>query len=323
VTRKRVVVLGDAMADVWADFRTTRPSPEDSRVPVVEHVRTTVMLGGALNVAASLAAYPRLEVMYCDLDMAFSGSTMSLLREAGVHYRHGAIPSGRVTMKRRVRVDGRVVMRHDRDFAPQYPISADGLRGDLNEYQPNAIVLVDYGKGALWPPTLTRAVLDWWQSPANSNGELLMLDAKPPLHACMMSHPALDEWCVLKCNESEMRAFVPNVVDWHQATGGATCIVTRGEQGATVRGHGVYWHADMPAVMLPPKSVCGAGDVVTAAIVGEMLGGASPDVAAMRAVRLASQLCATRTDTLTLTRADVDPDSVSADTPPADTRCCA
>ena len=55
ISARSVVVVGDAMLDVYTDGVSTRSSPE-AAVPVIERRAQTRALGGAANVAANIAA---------------------------------------------------------------------------------------------------------------------------------------------------------------------------------------------------------------------------------------------------------------------------
>jgi D-beta-D-heptose 7-phosphate kinase/D-beta-D-heptose 1-phosphate adenosyltransferase len=154
----RVLVAGDFMLDEYLWGRVDRINPE-APVPVVEVQRETRTLGGAGNVVNNLAALgARVEV----LGLVGEDHPGELLRQElnrlGVPYQ-GLFPDPkrRTSRKTRVMAGSQQVVRIDRESrSPVSPEAAAAARQYLESRLPSldALVLSDYGKGALTPSFL-------------------------------------------------------------------------------------------------------------------------------------------------------------------------
>lgn len=313
----RIAVLGDPMLDVWTDLTVVRPNPEEPTVPVVRHEASSVHPGGALNVAANLAALGH-TVAYVDVCRRSPGDAsrlVELLTEARVSYLPVTTEGEEtpLTRKERVRVDGRLLYRRDRDETPDTVAHCGDTLSELWDFQPDAVILVDYDKGTLAPTANTLAIL----GALKNYRWLTILDAKPVLHRLVLSN--LDVWgshLVCKANrlEATKTAGTPDAVAWGHRMTDARVVITMGDQGARwadwmTADSGEY----APHVMLNSRpSVCGAGDVFTAVLVDGLLENQSLGQATRRAVDLASTAVSSgQRETLLLAEEDAlftDPD---------------
>jgi sugar/nucleoside kinase (ribokinase family) len=144
---------------------------------------------------------------------------------------------------------------------------------DYLSVEPAAVVFVDYAKGALWPPTLTRGVLrDRERSGA---GWLPVLDVKPTLLGFLQSERLLRD-CVVKCNLAEWQVHHDthsrqDCVEWAAKHQVKALYVTRGGDGCfAVSPDGFTWDKH-PKSESRHVNVCGAGDVFTAGLVAQLL----------------------------------------------------
>lgn len=293
--RKKVLVLGDAMLDVWRHYDRARPNPEDPATQTAHHLRDEYRLGGALNVAQNLAVFPNLDVRFLDVayhapeeqaivntHAAFLNSVPRCLNPI---YRTAVTP---YTRKTRHVLDDKVFFREDEDHHPTHTIGVEELTAALRFHRPDAVVLTDYAKGALWPPTLTLALLREvaaWPEPP-----LVVLDLKPQLHRVLLAHPdLLGRHVVVKANQAEARALFSGahrlsgdlVYAWHRQARARMAVMTCGEYGA-------HWATSFDNALFTPllpqavgvntlPFVCGAGDVFTAVLTRELLVGAIDD----------------------------------------------
>ncbi|MEL7184888.1 MAG: bifunctional D-glycero-beta-D-manno-heptose-7-phosphate kinase/D-glycero-beta-D-manno-heptose 1-phosphate adenylyltransferase HldE [Pseudomonadota bacterium] len=145
----RVVVAGDVMLDRYLFGSTGRISPE-APVPVVHVHETDDRPGGAANVAvnlASLGASTRL-VGVTGKDEA-ADSLSAILSERGIDCDFHTVADRPTITKTRVQSRGQQLIRLDQENAAALP--GDGivkiLQGTLKGA--GAVVLSDYGKGAL------------------------------------------------------------------------------------------------------------------------------------------------------------------------------
>ncbi|MBM4273207.1 MAG: D-glycero-beta-D-manno-heptose-7-phosphate kinase [Deltaproteobacteria bacterium] len=158
----RVLVAGDFMLDEYLWGRVERINPE-APVPVVEVRRETRTLGGAGNVVNNLAALgARVEV----LGLVGEDHPGQLLRQElarlGVSDEGLFVdPQRRTSRKTRVMAGSQQVVRIDRET--RSPVSAQ-VAASAREYLEaripalDALVLSDYGKGALTPSFLQELI---------------------------------------------------------------------------------------------------------------------------------------------------------------------
>ncbi|MCB1250321.1 MAG: hypothetical protein KDB36_12970 [Acidimicrobiales bacterium] len=154
----RAVVVGDVMLDRYVDGASTRLSPE-APVPVVDVAGEHVALGGAANVAAGLAALGAGVTLVGVVGDDGDGATVwSLAEDAGLDV-HLVVDAGRpTTTKERIRVDGRHVLRVDREVRSPLDAATDAaVRAATVDALRDAAVLVvsDYAKGVLAPGFVT------------------------------------------------------------------------------------------------------------------------------------------------------------------------
>ncbi len=144
-----VLVAGDVMLDRYLFGGTTRISPE-APVPVVHVRETDDRAGGAANVAVNLAnlgiGTTLLGVVGQD-DEAIALRTV--LDQQNIDCRFEVVEGWPTTTKTRVQSRGQQLIRLDREEqgAPGSDMLTKFLQESLNSA--NAVVLSDYGKGAL------------------------------------------------------------------------------------------------------------------------------------------------------------------------------
>ena len=311
---KRIAVLGDPMLDVWTDLRTVRANPDDPTVPVVVFEGTQTKPGGALNVAANLAALGNV-VMYFDVCGRTSADVhrlTALLARSGVGYR-GLIhhtPPTPITRKERVRLDGRLLYRKDEDH---YPPSTEWAPSTFDPG--DAVVLVDYGKGTLGHGYVLGVVSQVLEQ------VLVVLDAKPALHRAFLGWREC--WrpnVILKANCGEATAVIGGTdpSSWMDRVERRCrmAVITGGERGASMCGQEGWIGTCLPSSLLSAyPTVCGAGDVFTAVLTHALLQGENDWQAVQFAVNHATSLtCSGQTETLCLAREDAfftDPDLVA------------
>jgi len=144
-----VVVAGDVMLDRYLFGGTDRISPE-APVPVVRVRETDDRAGGAANVAANLASLgvdtTLIGVVGRDEEAA---ALKTVLEQQNIKCRFEAAKNWPTTTKMRVQSRGQQLIRLDRE--EQGVSGSDALSGSLQKSlkSASAVVLSDYGKGAL------------------------------------------------------------------------------------------------------------------------------------------------------------------------------
>ena len=155
-----IVVVGDVMLDRYVDGTSTRLSPE-APVPVVDVSGEVEAPGGAANVAAGLAALgARVRLVGLVGDDAAGACVANLLHDLGHVDPHLVVAPGRpTTTKERVRVDGRHVLRIDRETSAAAERATTDALEDLARAAlegADALVVSDYAKGAVAPGLVAR-----------------------------------------------------------------------------------------------------------------------------------------------------------------------
>jgi len=148
-SRAQVVVAGDVMLDRYLFGSTGRISPE-APVPVVHVQEYDDRPGGAANVAvnlASLGASTRLLGVVGE--DAAAKSLECILQERGIECRLSSAKDRPTITKTRVQSRGQQLIRLDEENVVAMPgdTMVETLRGSLHDA--GAVVLSDYGKGAL------------------------------------------------------------------------------------------------------------------------------------------------------------------------------
>ena len=145
----RVVVAGDVMLDRYLFGSTGRISPE-APVPVVHVQETDDRPGGAANVAVNLAALGAATSLVGVVGKDAAATSLgSILGDQGIDCRFATADDRPTITKTRVQSRGQQLIRLDEENAMAMPGSAmpDALRSVIDSA--GAVVLSDYGKGAL------------------------------------------------------------------------------------------------------------------------------------------------------------------------------
>ena len=148
-SRASILVAGDVMLDRYLFGGTDRISPE-APVPVVRVRETDDRAGGAANVAVNLASLgvntTLIGVVGQDDEAA---ALKTVLKQQNINCRFEAVKNWPTTTKTRVQSRGQQLIRLDRE--EQGEAGSDALLGSLQKAlkSASAVVLSDYGKGAL------------------------------------------------------------------------------------------------------------------------------------------------------------------------------
>lgn len=161
IADRPIVVVGDVMLDQFTVGRVQRISPE-APVPVVEHVRDEVRLGGAANVAhniRALGATPRLIGLVGADDAA---TTLRTALDAAGIASTGLIEDRARPTTRKVRI---VTTRHQQVARIDYEADGEAAGAveralidavDRATADATVVVVSDYLKGAITPALMRR-----------------------------------------------------------------------------------------------------------------------------------------------------------------------
>ena len=266
---KRVLVIGDVMADHYVWGKVERISPE-APIPVVHVHREEVKLGGAANVACNIAALGGKVTLAGIVGADQMGEMIrSLLRDKGIDPSVLVKDMERPTIqKTRVMAQHQQVVRVDRELnEPLGALATETFLDACLKAVPScdAILFSDYAKGAL-----SAAVVAAITKKARDLGKVIAADPKPANIAwfagCSIVTPNLGEaqaasGIAIKDDASAEKA---GRVLLERLKSDAV-LVTRGEHGMTLVS------ATAPVVHIPTRArevfdVTGAGDTVIATL---------------------------------------------------------
>lgn len=266
---KRVLVVGDVMADHYVWGKVERISPE-APIPVVHVFREETKPGGAANVACNIAALGgRVALVGVTGADAMAARLRELLVEKGIEVQGLlADPTRPTIQKTRVIAHQQQVVRVDRERAEplgdtvERVLMADCLR--LLDGC-DAVLLSDYGKGVLGL-ALAQALI----RRARATGKVAAADPKPAnidwFAGCSMVTPNQSEASAASgvAVRDDASAEAAGAV-LLKKLGCAAVLVTRGEQGMTlVESDGAVVH--IPTLAQRVFDVTGAGDTVIATL---------------------------------------------------------
>ncbi len=286
LANKRILVAGDVMLDRYWWGSVGRISPE-APVPIVELERTSIVAGGAANVAANIAGIGATPVLFgaCG-DDAEADLVASVLSECGVSADHLIrVPSRKTTVKTRIVAHQQHVVRLDHETTT--PILNAVAESFLDKMQTaitdcDAVVVSDYAKGFLTPTLLsglislaTKAGIPVIVDPkgrdfAKYAGASIITPNKREAAEAAGTDDTADS--VQRSGEILMRQLAPKAL-----------LVTEGEHGMTLFENSNVTHLD--SVAQEVFDVTGAGDTVIAVLAGALAGGLSY----LEAARLANE----------------------------------
>ncbi len=159
---RRIVVVGDAMLDIYLAGEAERISPE-APVPVVSVHTRRHALGGAANVAANVAAVGAECLLVAVIgDDDRGDSFRAELAQHRLADRHIVVAAARpTTSKTRVTARGQQVVRIDEEIEdPILARTENQLLGQLDAVMADAdaILIEDYNKGTLTPAVIERSM---------------------------------------------------------------------------------------------------------------------------------------------------------------------
>lgn len=273
--RQHVLIIGDAMLDVYLRGTVDRISPE-APVPVVRVEERRLALGGAANVAQNVAALGA----GCDLVAVIGNDTGgTTLREhlssARIRERSLVAISRPTTTKTRVMARSQQLVRFDEEVDADLNASEIALvLAAIERAMPAATALVfeDYNKGVLVPAVIEGAI-----QLAKARHLPIVVDPK------FRNFFAYRGSTVFKPNRRELESALGAAVDLDhpealpqtfQRLGVEHLLLTLGERGmALVAADGVVHR--VPTTAREVYDVVGAGDTVTAYLATMLASGAT------------------------------------------------
>ena len=281
--RKRIVVIGDTIADQFIYGEISRVSRE-APVFILRHEHTETTPGGAGNCAANLAALGAQVALISVLGKDEPGQILSgKLGEAGVNC-DGVLVSGerRTTTKVRV-LAGQIhstrqqVIRIDYDNEPELAAGIkDRLHAEIEKAVAvaDAVIISDYNYGVADPTIgdVVRKAVGERKIPVLVDSRFRLSD----FHGFTSATPNEDEVEeLIGAQHSEDAALESAAEHLRQRLGYEALLVTRGSHGMTLL------EGDVPPLHIEavgsqePVDVTGAGDTVIATYALALASGAS------------------------------------------------
>ncbi|MFN8572677.1 MAG: PfkB family carbohydrate kinase [Gemmatimonadaceae bacterium] len=278
---RRVVVVGDAMLDVYLHGDVERISPE-APVPVVRVRERRYALGGAANVAQNVAATGAEGILVGAVGRDAAGARLRDMLVALKADGRALLDVDRpTTTKTRIVARAQQVVRFDEE--DDTDVSADDVRRLTDAVsalvqEADALVLEDYNKGVLVPSLIEGAIAQ-----ARRRGIPIIVDPK------FRNFFSFRGATVFKPNRRELESALGAAValdapdalpDVFGRLGVDHLLLTLGERGmALVTASGVVHR--IPTTAREVYDVVGAGDTVTAYLATAMAAGASAYEAAV------------------------------------------
>ena len=279
--KKRIVVVGDAMLDVYLGGDVERSSPE-APVPVVRVRDRRYAMGGAANVAQNVAAAGAKVTL-----VGAAGSDSAGVRLRAMLEAIGADSSSVITTRRPTTSKTRVVARAQQmlrfDEEDDGDLPGRDVQRLLDTLLPllakaDALVLEDYNKGVLVPAVITAAI-----EAAAQRGIPSVVDPK------FRNFFAYRGATIFKPNRRELESALGATLSLDDAgalpatferLGVEHLLLTLGEKGmALVAKDGEVQR--IPTTAREVYDVVGAGDTVTAYLATSLAAGATPFEAAL------------------------------------------
>lgn len=273
---QRILVVGDAMLDVYLTGEVERISPE-APVPVVRVAERRYSLGGASNVAQNVAAIGSSCTLVAAIGNDASGLMLRRMLDAiGVATSQMITTERMTTQKTRILARSQQLVRVDEEDVSD--LAADvrqQVRHAIIESigSADALVLEDYNKGLLTPDVIESAIRI-----AKDRNIPVVVD---PKYRNFFSYAGAT---VFKPNVRELEAALGAQIDVeHPDTLPAMLerlqvehiLLTLGERGMVLFSGGEA-PARIPTAAREVFDVVGAGDTVTAYLAAMLAAGASP-----------------------------------------------
>ena len=276
MAERRIVVLGDAMLDIYLSGDAERISPEAPVPVVVVHTRRYSM-GGAANVAANVAAIgAECRLVAVIGDDARGDSLRAELAQNQLIDSHIVVAAARpTTSKTRVTARGQQLVRIDEEV--EDPITArteEQLATELQRSMADAdtLLIEDYNKG-----TLTPVLIELAMTLARKRSLPVVVDPK------FKNFFAYRGATVFKPNRRELEQAVGATLDLQHPdalpmaldkVGVDNMLLTLGAEGMVLvtKDKRIY---RIPTMAREVFDVSGAGDTVTAWVGAALAAGAS------------------------------------------------
>ena len=268
-SRVKVLVIGDVMIDkyLWGDV--TRVSPE-APVPVVRLQKTSLIAGGAANVAANVAGLGGVPYLVSVAGNDAEGLHLAeILENSNVSPQQIIFADGRqTTVKTRIIAHNQQIARLDQETLDEIDKNAE--RAVWEKFcgiadEADIFVVSDYGKGVLSESLLSNLI-----NYAKKRGKIIMVDPKGLNYgkyrgATVITPNKFEMAAVCGCHPASVRELSHAGRKLLSELDLKAVVVTRGEEGLTLIEPQTE-PLTLAAVGRKVFDVTGAGDTFIAAL---------------------------------------------------------
>lgn len=301
--RKKFLIIGDVMLDVFVRSRVDRISPE-APVPVVLQESQSVHLGGAGNTASNIAGFGADTTLIGIVGNDIEGRELSrIAKKQGVMPRFVIDSSRPTTTKTRVVARDHHIVRIDKEARDTISPETEKKLITVIEKttKPDWVIISDYAKGLVTKSLISRIKKLF-------GGQRILVDPKP-VNAHLYKNVR-----VLKINATEAFALCGISISSDQRAAraakllaerfGASIVITRGEYGMTAYDRNSEHPLHIQTSVEMVRDVTGAGDTAAAAL-SFMLSHDAHLYDAVRIANHAASIAVSRDGTSTISAEDI------------------
>lgn len=263
----KVLVVGDVMLDRYWWGRVGRISPE-APVPVVSLERTSLIAGGAANVAANVAGLGAKPFLF-GITGKDEGAKLlpEVLQKSNISaFELFPIKDRKTTVKTRIVAHNQQVVRLDQETST--PLNSRETASLLKKIEAafdliDVVILSDYAKGFLTDELIKRLI-----SQGKKNGKIVLIDPKGKDYSKYSGATILTpnqreaaDACGLEDNCSNLVELTGEML--LERLGLKALLITQGEKGMTLLQKGKS-SSYLPATARKVYDVTGAGDTAIA-----------------------------------------------------------
>ncbi len=318
MTKKMVLVIGDPIVDRYTEVEPTKVSPE-APVLVTKFLSETMVLGGAANVAANVAAQGvsagLIGVVGQDADAKWLEDALHQKGIWSALLHHGSF---KTTIKTRIIANGQQILRVDDERYPDLSLSPPpsyssdtvlSVQSCIEEMK--VVVCSDYGKGTLTSDVVASAIARSAERKIPVLVDPKGVDWSRYHYATAITPNLLEAWRYMA---SERGVNVPDEVPKESETDRIAQIAERIHRRTGIEhvlitlGHaGVHWyqpslgHRRFDSLKQHVYDVTGAGDTFIGVLASSLAEGYAMPSAIERA-NIAAGVSVSRPGTTTVTR---------------------
>lgn len=268
--RKKIMIVGDVMLDIYMKGKVERISPE-APVPIVSVTETFSRLGGAANVTQNLKALGA-EPILCSVigNDEKSAELLNIMQEQNMNT-SGIIKSKdrTTTCKTRVISNNAQMLRIDAEDTfdlteKEFDLLSAKIKDIINEEKIDGIILQDYNKGVL-----TEELIKGIVALANENGIPVGVDPKKKNFLAYQNVTffkpnlkELKEGIGINSKDDSIIEILKSIDILQEKLNCRFIMTTLSERGVLIKDYNTNTYHHIPAHIREIADVSGAGDTV-------------------------------------------------------------